>query len=244
MIDVPEEIVGLINKGALFIINDSAGKDSQAMKILLLDIVPPEQLVIVHANLRGVEWEGNLDHIKNYAFTIPVFEVTANKTFFEMVYHRGMFPSPTTRQCTSDLKRGPIQKFINNYAKLHGFQYVVNCLGLRAEESSARKKKIKFQHKPNLSAKHRTQYEWLPIHGLLLQEVWDVIADAEQQRHYAYDLGMKRLSCKFCIMGCDSDLKIAAKHDPVLAMEYMIAEEKLNFTMSMSRRTLKEIINS
>ena len=38
------------------------------------------------------------------------FVVQAGKTFFDMVEHRQMFPSPKNRQCTSDLKRGPIAK--------------------------------------------------------------------------------------------------------------------------------------
>lgn len=238
------KITELISKGALFVINDSAGKDSQIMKIMLLNLVPKEQLVIVHANLPGVEWDGNLDHIKKYAFGVPVFEVQGTKTFFEMVEHRKMFPSPSQRQCTSDLKRAPIQKFINNYAKDNGFQYVVNCMGLRGEESASRKKKVPFSFKPGNSAKHRQQYEWLPIHGLLIGEVWKGIAEAKQEPHYAYGLGMSRLSCKFCIMSNDEDLKIAAKHDPALAEHYCVTEEKLNFTMSMSRRFLRDIISN
>ena len=240
---ISDAILKLINDGALFICNDSAGKDSQAMKILLQNLVPKQQLVIVHANLPEVEWKGNLEHIKKYAEGVPVFEVQSKKTFFEMVNHRKMFPSPTTRQCTSDLKRGPIQKFINNYAKTHGFTKVVNCIGLRAQESSSRAKKIAFQFKPKLSAKHREQYEWLPIHTMLLNEVWETIKNAQQKPHYAYKLGMTRLSCCFCIMSNDSDLIIAGKHNPELAQKYIETEEKLNFTLSMSRRPLKEILN-
>jgi DNA sulfur modification protein DndC len=36
------------------------------------------------------------------------------RTYLEMVEQRGMFPSPQYRQCTSDLKRGPIDKFIRS----------------------------------------------------------------------------------------------------------------------------------
>ena len=161
-----------------------------------------------------------------------------------MVEHRGKFPSPSTRQCTSDLKRAPIQKFINNFARKHGFHYVVNCLGIRADESSSRAKKLAFQYKPKLSAKHRKQYEWLPIHSMLLDEVWTTIKDAGQEPHYAYGLGMSRLSCVFCIMAKDSDLRIAGKAKPQLAKKYIDTEERLDFTLSMSRRPLKEIINN
>lgn len=234
----------LINAGALFVINDSAGKDSQAMKIKLINMVPKRQLVIVHANLPEVEWDGNLEHIKKYAQEVPVFEVVGNKTFFEMVEHRKMFPSPKNRQCTSDLKRAPIQKFINNYALKGGFKYVVNCMGLRAEESSARAKKNRLEFKENNSAKHRLQYEYLPIHAMLIDEVWATISKAGQHRHYAYDKGANRLSCCFCIYSCESDIRLSAKLKPELAARYMEVEERLNFTLSMSQKSIRQIIET
>lgn len=243
-IKITDEISSLINQKALFVINDSAGKDSQAMKIKLIECIPKEQLIIVHANLPGVEWDGNLDHIKKYSNDVPVFEVQARKTFFEMVEHRKMFPSPKHRQCTSDLKRGPIQKFINNYAKSNGFSIVVNCMGLRGQESPNRAKKTVFQYKPTNSSKLRKQYEWLPIHDFKIDNVWSTIKEAGQLPHWAYEKGMSRLSCCFCIMSSEKDLKIAAKLNPELAAKYIEVEERLNFTMSMSRTPLKNIINS
>lgn len=239
---IPEKIQELIKNGALFVINDSAGKDSQAMKILLLKNIPHKQLIIVHANLPEVEWDGNMEHIKRYSEDVPVFEVQAGKTFFEMVEHRGKFPSASCRQCTSDLKRGPIQKLIRNYSKDHGFHYVVNCMGMRAQESTARSKKPVLKFNKRESCGHREQYDWLPIHKKKENEVFKIIADAGQEVHYAYKLGMSRLSCCFCILAKDADLKIASKAKPALAWRYIETEERLDFTMSMSRRPLKEII--
>lgn len=249
MYNIPTQVQELINRGALFVCNDSAGKDSQAMKILLKSIIPSNQLVIVHANLPGVEWEGNLEHIKKYSEGYPVFEVQAKKTFFEMVENRfknrpevPSWPSASTRQCTSDLKRGPIQKFINNYALKNGFKEVVNCMGLRAEESPGRAKKIPFQFKEINSCKHRKQYEWLPIHDWLIDKVWKTIKTAGEKRHYAYDLGMTRLSCKFCIMSNEHDLKVAYNNDPELGDKYIKMEEFTGYTMSMSRIPLKNTL--
>ena len=54
----PAEILELIERGALFVVNHSGGKDSQAMYLMLRDLVPAEQLVIVHADLGAVEWAG------------------------------------------------------------------------------------------------------------------------------------------------------------------------------------------
>ena len=248
--EVPDFIKKLIENGALFICNDSAGKDSQAMKIYLKSIIPKGQLIIIHAHLPEVEWEGNLEHIKKYADCHPVVEVKANKTFFQMVENRfknrpevPSWPSASTRQCTSDLKRGPIQKFINNYSLKNGFKEVVNCIGLRAEESPGRAKKIPFQLKSINSCKHRTQYEWLPIHDWLIGKVLETVELAGEKLHYAYGLGMTRLSCKFCIMSSEHDLRIAGNNDPNLSQKYINLEEWTGYTMSMSRIPLKNTLN-
>lgn len=159
-----------------------------------------------------------------------------------MVNHRGKFPSASCRQCTSDLKRGPIQKLIRNYAKDNGFSTVINCLGIRAQESSARAKKKPFKLNKRETVKHRTQYEWLPIHKFKIDKVFKTISDAGQDPHEIYAKGMSRLSCCFCILASDKDLQTAAKLKPDLAQRYIETEARLNFTLSMSQRPLKEII--
>jgi len=247
-VNVPPQIRQLIDDGALFVINDSGGKDSQVMKIKLAALIPKHQLVIIHSHLPEVEWPGVKEHIEKYAFDIPVYFTEARKTFFEMVLHRNKFPDMKNRQCTSDLKRGPIQKFINNYCRENRFLKVVNCIGLRAEESSSRAKKEVVRFRTDLSAKHRIQYEWLPIHDFTLSQVWNCITLAGQYPHWAYSKGMSRLSCCFCIMSSESDLKTAATLMPELLERYSEIEERTGFTFIMpskkhGKRTLKQIVN-
>ena len=58
-----------------------------------------------------VEWPGIVGHINDtISHTLNI--VRAGKTFLGMVEKRWMWPSARYRQCTSDLKRGPIEKFI------------------------------------------------------------------------------------------------------------------------------------
>ncbi|MDE0033995.1 MAG: hypothetical protein OXU75_12795 [Deltaproteobacteria bacterium] len=61
---IPPECRDMIRRGALVATNSSGGKDSQAMTILLARIVPHDQLVVVHAPLRVVEWPGTIEHIE------------------------------------------------------------------------------------------------------------------------------------------------------------------------------------
>ena len=108
------DIETLIKRKATFIINHSGGKDSQAMTIHLRKIIPEDQLLVIHAELPEVDWPGIKAHIHNTIGSIRVRFCRARKTFFEMVRHRGEWPSPKYRQCTSDLKRGPIEKEIRH----------------------------------------------------------------------------------------------------------------------------------
>lgn len=240
---VPDLIEHLIKRGALFVCNDSGGKDSQAMKIVLRRLVPANQLLVLHAHLPEVEWEGSEDHIRKYAGDVPVIIAHGTKTFFEMVEHRQRFPSPSTRQCTSDLKRGPLEREIRRYLKAHPeFNgLVVNCMGMRAEESPGRSKLMSLKFNSANSKAGREWYDWLPIHDLTTRQVFDLIRAEGQQPFWTYAKGMKRKSCCFCIMACQSDLTIAAGLRPELYQRYVETERRLGFTLSMSRKTLPEI---
>ncbi|WP_262216188.1 adenine nucleotide alpha hydrolase family protein [Serratia ficaria] len=116
---VPESVRQLRDAGAIFYVSHSGGKDSQAMYLQLLQVIPFEQMVVVHADLGEVEWPGIVEHI-NDTISHPLNIVRAGKTFLGMVEKRGMWPSARYRQCTSDLKRGPIEKFIRADMRARG----------------------------------------------------------------------------------------------------------------------------
>lgn len=234
----------LIQRGALFVINHSAGKDSQGMAIMLQRIIPANQLLVIHADLGGVEWEGNVDHIRATLPELPLIVCrNENKTFLQMVERRGKFPSPQQRQCTSDLKRGPIEREIRRHLKANPRfgGLVVNCMGMRAQESSSRAKLRTFKLNEGNSVAGREWYDWLPIHELTTEQVFRTIRDAGQEPHWAYAQGMTRLSCCFCIMASQADLKTAARLKPELYRTYVDLEKRLGFTMSMTGQGLEAI---
>ena len=257
---IPSQIHDLIARGALFVVNHSGGKDSQAMYLMLRDLVPADQLVIVHADLGRVEWAGALEHIRATTNGEPLHVCRARRDLLQMVEERGMFPSPEQRQCTSDLKRGPITKVIRHLTyerKAAGhpaWNLVVNCQGLRAEESTKRKKMVPFKLDKANSKAGREWYEWLAVHALLEQEVFAKIAAAGQQPHVVYRMGMRRFSCVFCIYAKDEDLKRAAElvrdhpelvNDPNVYRNYVGLERSTGQVMMMPkkgvRRTLEQI---
>ncbi len=252
---IPAQVKTLISQGALFVVNHSGGKDSQAMYLMLRDLVPGNQLVIVHADLGEVEWAGALAHIKATTHGERIEVCRSRRTLLEMIEERGMFPSPQQRQCTSDLKRGPIERTIRHLLKERGECLVVNCMGMRAQESSSRAKLKTFNLSEKNSKAGRSWYDWLPIHEWNERQVFARIADAGQKPHQVYGLGMTRFSCVFCIMASEADLKTAARlatehpellNDPHLYRKYVGLEHSTGQVMLMpskthGRRTLEQV---
>lgn len=243
---VPAEIQALIERGAKFIVNHSGGKDSQAMFAFIKEHVPAAQIIVVHAELPEVEWEGIIPHIKATIGGAPLHICRSRRTLLEMIAERGMFPSPSQRQCTSDLKRGPIERTIRQLSKAEGFSLIVNCMGMRAEESSSRAKLVPLKLSEGNSKAGREWYDWLPIHDWKVEEVFAKIAEHGQKPHWAYQAGMSRLSCCFCIMSSKADLTTAAKLNPMLYSKYVELERSTGQVMLMpskkhGRQTLEQV---
>lgn len=229
------KIKELIEQGAIFYASHSGGKDSQYMYNELRKIVPHDQLVVVHADLGRVEWTGVLEHIEaNTSHPVNVVRAVKKdgrvKTFLGMVEERGKFPSSSCRQCTSDLKRDPIMKFIRHDLKARGTLIAVNCTGIRAAESTARSKKEALKLNTRESKAGREVYDWLPIFDKTTPEVFAGIAAAGQKPFWAYDKN-ERLSCVFCIMGSLNDLRHGAEQNPKLYKTYVELEKQIGHTM-------------
>lgn len=254
-----KEIHDLIQRGALFVINHSGGKDSQATYLHVKTIVPQAQLVLVHADLGDVEWEGAKEHITATTDGEPLHVCRSRRGLLQMIEERGMFPSPSQRQCTSDLKRGPIERTIRRLVEDRTAQYpgvrtaieagarlVVNCMGMRAEESPGRSKLQPFKLNKGNSKNHREWYDWLPIHDWTAEKVFATIAAAGQEPHPVYAAGMSRFSCCFCIMSNKADLTTAARLNPALYRRYVELERSTGQVMMMpskkhGRQTLEDI---
>jgi 3'-phosphoadenosine 5'-phosphosulfate sulfotransferase (PAPS reductase)/FAD synthetase len=239
---LPPEILDLVRRGAMFFVNHSGGKDSQAMFAYIKRHVPASQITVIHAELPGVDWPGILEHIEATIDGAPLLVCRAIKTFEQMVERRGLWPSPSLRQCTSDLKRGPLEKVIRGT----GAKLIVNCVGIRAEESASRSKADPFKFSDRNSKAGREWHDWLPIFDWTIGEVFAAIAGAGQKPHPAYAAGMSRLSCCFCIMSSLADLKTAAALAPETYARMVALEKKIDQTMLMptkkhGRRFLEEV---
>ena len=236
----------LLRAGALFALNSSGGKDSQAMTLLLQRFIPAEQMIVIHAPLRDVEWPGTIPHIEQtLPINVPLLfaPIASNQTLLDRVEARGMFPGPKFRWCTSDFKRGPIERELRRYLKAHPRfrNRIVNCMGMRADESSDRAKLTPWERNDHNSKAGRDWYDWLPVHAFTTDDVFRVIAKAGQQPHWAYAEGVRRVSCTFCLYGCENDFRIGARLRPELYRRYVHLERRIGHTLSPSRRPLPAI---
>jgi 3'-phosphoadenosine 5'-phosphosulfate sulfotransferase (PAPS reductase)/FAD synthetase len=145
-----------------------------------------------------------------------------------------MFPSPQVRWCTSDHKRTQCHKVLTRLAAqalAEGHPApvpILSCLGLRAEESPCRARRPPFG--PDLAASNgrRALDVWLPLHGWSADEVWARVRSSGVPHHRAYDLGMPRLSCCFCIFAPRSALLLAGQHNPALLADYVAVEREIS----------------
>jgi 3'-phosphoadenosine 5'-phosphosulfate sulfotransferase (PAPS reductase)/FAD synthetase len=236
----------------IILVNTSAGKDSQVMldEVYRLAVVQgcQSRVVAVHCDLGRVEWKGTAELAQTQCdhYGVPLHYVKRNAG--DLLVHieaRGMFPSNTTRYCTSDHKRAQVCRVLTQLVdslQLDRRAKVLNCMGLRADESPARAKRIPFiADDPTYSNKTRRQVDtWLPIHAWTVEQVWARIRETGVPHHYAYDLGMPRLSCCFCIFAPRPALLIAGEHNPELLAEYVRVEQRINHTLR-EKQSLAEI---
>jgi len=237
----------------IILINSSAGKDSQAMLayicLLAAELGILDRVIVVHADLGEAEWDGTKEMAAAQAERWGVRFIVCSRTqdtLLEYVEKRKAWPSSSARYCTSEFKRAPIQKVMTALAnELHGNKRdskknpsqlgrrvrILNCMGLRAEESPKRAEMETVEDNSRATNKNRKEVvDWLPIHDWTEEEVWAYINRHYSQDliHNAYKLGMPRLSCRFCVMGCRNSLMIAGEHNPELLDIYCETEERIS----------------
>lgn len=243
----------------LIVINSSAGKDSlvaiwEICRNAMEQQYPFERIVVSHQELGESEWVGTGELVKQQAdlFGLKTYYSRRRdkngheETFLEYVLRRGKWPSNKQRWCTSDFKRAPGARIITELTKgLKGLK-VLNVFGFRADESPARRDKQVFSLNERLTTKSRTVYDYLPVHDWSTRRVWQVIREFNLPYHFAYNLGMPRLSCVLCIFSPFDALVIAGIYNYELLLKYVEVEQKIGhlFRDKFSLLEVKQAIDS
>jgi 3'-phosphoadenosine 5'-phosphosulfate sulfotransferase (PAPS reductase)/FAD synthetase len=241
------------------VLNSSAGKDSLAMLVAVVREADRQgvrgRLVVVHCDLGRVEWPGTRELAERQAKWLGLrFEVVQREQdLLDHVSKRELWPDPARRYCTSDHKTSQVAKLLTRLAaesRAAGVARPVrllSCLGIRAQESPARAKKVVLSVDSGTTGKGRVKRveRWLPIHAWSVDRVWASIresgAEAAGLVHDAYTKhGMPRLSCVFCIFSPREALVRAGKANPELLAEYVALEQRIGHRFT-ERLSLAEV---
>ncbi len=232
------------------LVNISGGKDSQVALDVLVEAAAAaglhDRVVAVFADLgEDDEWPGTAELAREHAGHYGVrFEVVRREVtgpdgtrrpqgLFEHIEARGMWPDARRRYCTSDTKRAPVYRLMTRLAEecrnegTAGPVPILNVMGLRAQESPARRLLAPFSHDERASNSRRHVDLWLPVHGWIVDQVWDRVEQAGTHPHWVYLLGLGRLSCRFCILAPLAALILAARIDLDGARRRAEAEDRM-----------------
>ena len=234
--DVTDHVPDLASYDVL-LVNTSAGKDSQAA----LDVVVTgadragvrDRIVVVHCDLGDMEWPGTpalaAAHAAHYGLRFEVVR-RDGEDLLAHVERRGRWPDAARRYCTSDHKRAPVLRLMTALVReRHNGRPVriLNVLGLRAEESSARARRPALASNARASNSRRIVDDWLPLHEWTTAQVWARVRATGLPHHPAYDAGMPRLSCRFCVLASRTALVRSAQLNPDLAQRYADVEVRI-----------------
>lgn len=157
--------------GAVLSVSVSGGKDSQAMlsrlAMLRTSYRWPGYAEAIHADLGRAEWPQTPEHVERIVAEAGLPLVVVRRAGGDLVDRiearmntvstvdptrpaKPFWPSAAQRYCTSDLKRGPIQK----HTRTHGSAVIVSAQGMRAAESSARAKRPTLIVDKALTSRH------------------------------------------------------------------------------------------
>lgn len=235
-IQIPPDVQKLLDDEAPVAIGVSGGKDSHAVAWALAqelkDYAGPK--ILIHADLGSTEWLDSHPACQRIADRIGWELITCSRRaggmmdrwrsrwessmrrYIEMETVSVVLPwsTPAMRFCTSELKVDPITAALK---KRFGRVPILNVTGVRGEESDARA--AQPVSAPGGSKLPPGSLTWRPIHNWLLQDVWDAIKASGVPAHEAYKMfGSSRVSCRFCILANEADLRASLKDPAALAI--------------------------
>lgn len=230
-----------LNEFDIVIINSSAGKDSlcsifEICRLAQEQNYPFSRIIVSHQDLGMADWPGTVELAKVQADHFGLKIIYARRRtkegreeeLLDYVLRRGKWPSNKQRYCTSDFKRAPGARVVVQVAREYSASRILHVFGFRKEESPSRAKKQAYVLNDRLSTKSREVFDFLPIHDWPVDRVWKIIRGNNLPYHPAYDLGMPRLSCCFCIFSPFDALVLAGYHNSKLLDDYITTENVID----------------
>ncbi len=197
----------------------STGKDSVA-----LDLWLTEQGIEHDRIFLDTQWEHPLvaKHLEYLRDKLgPIAALSGPLGMVDLIRKKGMFPSRVRRFCTEELKTFPARDYLN--ALMDAGDDVVNAIGIRRDESSARASMTEWEWMDGFDCE-----VWRP---LVTWTVDDVIAIHKRhgiKPNPIYLLGPSRVGCWPCINSNKGEVRMVADLTPWKIDEIRELELEIN----------------
>jgi 3'-phosphoadenosine 5'-phosphosulfate sulfotransferase (PAPS reductase)/FAD synthetase len=205
----------------------SGGKDSTAMCLYLRELDIPFEPVFMDTGWENAEtyryireelptYIGPIRWLRSEVALPPdldalaqVFEVRMGhySAMIRWVLKKGMFPSGNRRYCTEELKVRPMGAYVDSLDV-----DAINTVGIRAEESEARRLMPEWEDAP--SASFIDAEVWRPIIAWTLDDVVAIHQRHNIMPNRSYFGGSKRVGCWPCIRSAKAEIRNIADIDP------------------------------
>lgn len=238
-VELDDAVRALIAADSPCAVGVSGGKDSCAAAIATVEhlraVGHKGPIVLVHADLGdedpalNVEWTDSLPTCERLAAFLGVELIVTRraaggmmkrwikrwqnnvKRYADLSCVKIILPwsTPSMRFCTSELKSAPIASAL---VKRFPGQKIISACGIRREESINRAKAPTSKNNKRLTntTAKTTGIDWNPIAAWSTVDVFAFCAARGFQMHEGYALGMKRISCAYCIMQDQEDQRVSA----------------------------------
>lgn len=218
----------MLAEGCVVAVGVSGGKDSQACAFAVaryLDHIGHRgPRVLVHSDLGRAEWRDSLPACERLAAGLrwelmvvrrragdmldrwqsrweSCVERYANLECVKLILP---WSTPQMRFCTAELKVDQITSALKKRFPSHP---ILNASGIRREESATRSRMPVSAPMAKLQRRGLAGVAWNPIIDYTVADVWNAIASSAIEPHHAYARhGMRRVSCRYCIMSSEDDL--------------------------------------
>lgn len=205
-----------------YLISISGGKDSTALWLHLKNELRLPNLIAIFSDT-GWEHPATYDYL-DYLETVigPLIRLKPELDFVELAKKKNRFPSAKARFCTEHLKMRPMREWLRSQIDTRALSSddLIQCTGIRAEESSSRAKMSEFVEMDEFFKLP----QWRPIISWTWQEVFDCHERHQVAPNPLYKQGMSRVGCMPCIMSNHSELAEIAVRFPETIYKVEAAE--------------------
>ncbi len=238
-ISLDQHILEALTNQSPILAGASGGKDSACMIILLAKFLTSihytGERLICHADLGEIEHIESIDEVRRLAnfvgwqlkivrrekggllqrYTQRWQDNCRRWANLECVNLISPWPQASSPFCRSETKVAPITQAA---ARLFPKAFILNVIGLRAEESAKRARNPISKPNEKLSRADGTHgRDWFPILYTTIETVWLTHRNANFPRHPQYDRGNERISCAYCFLASRNDWEkgaaVSTNHD-------------------------------